>query len=141
MSEALGEGCNDLADGNSGVEGRGVRRRKDADNAGEPNQRKKSKSKVKMVQYKGWEWPANKKFEIEKLIGKMVAEGEVPGRQNIEAGTVLYKVLWVGFPPEIATWEEESGIHDDFIDAYEASLEAEAELEVDGDESDDDAGA
>eukprot|EP00966_Prymnesium_polylepis_P093391 2161782-Prymnesium_polylepis.1 len=45
MSEALGEGCNDLADGDSDVEGRGVRRRKDADNSGEANQRKNAKSK------------------------------------------------------------------------------------------------
>ena len=41
-----------------------------------------------------------------RLIGKMTADGsEVPGRegQAIEAGTILYKVLWDGFPPEIAT--------------------------------------
>ena len=75
-----------------------------------------AKSRAKMVYYKGWSWPANKKFEIEKLIGKMVAVGEVPGRTNIKAGTVLYKVLWKGYPPKIATWEEESAIHDDFID-------------------------
>ena len=31
--------------------------------------------------------------------------GEVPGRANVKAGTVLYKVLWKDFPPEIATWE------------------------------------
>ena len=43
-----------------------------------------------------------------------------------------------GFPPEVATWEEESGIHDDFIDEYEAGLEAEAEEESDGESSDDD---
>ena len=73
MSEMLGAGCNDLKDGDSGVEGRGVRRRKDADNPGEPNQKKKAKSRGKMVTYKGWEWAANQKFEIEKLIGKMTS--------------------------------------------------------------------
>eukprot|EP00966_Prymnesium_polylepis_P334578 7389947-Prymnesium_polylepis.1 len=100
MSEALGEGSNDLKDGESGVEGRGVRRRKHADNGDEP-EKKKRKSKVKMASWKGWEWPANKKFEIDKLIGKMVAEGEVPGRSNVKAGTVLYKVLWKDFPPVV----------------------------------------
>ena len=44
----------------------------------------------------------------------MVADGgEVPGREGqerLEAGTVLYKVLWEGFPPEVATWEEEDDI-------------------------------
>lgn len=45
------------------------------------------------------------------LIGKMVADsGEVPGRTGVPAGTVLYKVLWAGFPPEIATREEEDDI-------------------------------
>ena len=50
---------------------------------------------------------------------------------------MLYKVLWKGYPPEIATWEEESVIHDDFIDEYEAGLEAEDEEESDGESSDD----
>jgi hypothetical protein len=30
----------------------------------------------------------------------------------------------------VATWEPESAIHDDFIDEYEATVEAEAELEA-----------
>ena len=53
----------------------------------------------------------------------------MPGRSGVKAGTVLYKVLWEGYPPEIATWEEEGDIPDSFIDAYEAGLEAEEELE------------
>ena len=43
---------------------------------------------------------------------------------------IYYKVLWEGFPPEAATWEPESEIHDDLIDEFEAALEAEAELEA-----------
>ena len=146
MSEALGEGCNDLADGDAGVDKDGeaatrhVRQRKvarDDDGRGSSGKKKKAKSKRKIVSFKGWEWYETEKFEIEKLIGKMVAEGAVEGREGVEAGTVLYKVLWKGYPPEIATWEDESIIHDDFIDAYEASLEAEADLEgSDGEESD-----
>ena len=38
---------------------------------------------------------------------------------------MLYKVLWCGYPPEIATWEEVSVIH-----AYKAGLEAGEELEA-----------
>ena len=34
------------------------------------------------------------------------------------------------YPPEIATWEEEGVIHDDFIDEFEAGLDAEADLEA-----------
>ena len=49
-------------------------------------------------------------------------------------------MLWEGFPPDVATWEPESAIHDDFIDEYEAAVEAEAELEAEEDEEDDEDG-
>ena len=63
----------------------------------------------------------------------MVADGvtEVPGRTNVKAGTVLYKVLWEGFPPEIATWEDEDDIpcgEVDFVSQYEEGLEEEAQV-------------
>ena len=45
--------------------------------------------------------------------------------------------MWEGFPPEFASWEPESEIHDDFIDEFEASLEDEAELEAEEDDEDD----
>ena len=88
---------------------------------------------------------ASEEFVIERLIGKMVADGgDVPGREGekVPAGTVLYKVLWEGFPPEIATWEEEDQIpcgEVDFVEQYEASLaeeEAEGEAEAEDSESD-----
>ena len=141
MSEALGEGCNDLADGDSGVDGCGVQRKKvacDKGGSAQGGKKKKAKSMRKIISYLGWEWYETEKFEIEKLIGKMAAVGpsSVPGRLGIKAGTVLYKVLRCGYPPEIATWEEVSVIHDDFI---ETGLEAGKELEsaeIDGDEKD-----
>jgi hypothetical protein len=88
----------------------------------------KRRKKANIVSLHGWEWDASEEFEIERLIGKMVTDGgEVPGREGeaIPAGTVLYKVLWVGFPPEIATWEEEDDIpcgEQDFVAEYEAGL-------------------
>ena len=77
-----------------------------------------------------------------RLIGKMVADGgEVPGREGqerLEAGTVLYKVLWEGFPPEVATWEEEDDIpcgEVDYVGNYEAELaKEEQEDEEDAEE-------
>lgn len=62
----------------------------------------------------------------------MVAEKdvEVPGRQGVKPGTVLYKVLWKDFPPEIATWENADTIHQDFIDNYEERICAEEEAEA-----------
>ena len=61
---------------------------------------------------------------------------QVPGRSDkFPVGTTLYKVLWKGWPPEIATWEEENHIpcgEYDFVAEYEARLEEEAALEAAG---------
>ena len=69
--------------------------------------------------------------KIDRLLDKKVEELLVgkSGRKR-KAEYIYYKVLWKGYPPEIATWEPEASIHDDFIDEYEAALEAEAELEA-----------
>ena len=43
---------------------------------------------------------------------------------------MLYKVLWKGFPPEVATWELEDDIpcgEIDFVEQYEAALALEEE--------------
>ena len=64
----------------------------------------KKRSRANIISLHGWEWEASEEFVIERLIGKMVADGgDVPGREGekVPAGTVLYKVLWEGFPPEI----------------------------------------
>ena len=40
---------------------------------------------------------------------------------------MLYKVLWEGWPEELATWEEEDDIpcgEEDFVEQYEARMEA-----------------
>lgn len=134
MFDAIGAGANDLKDGDSGVEGRGVRKRKvaspdDVSGAAGKARGKASKSRRKVLEYNGYQWYEEEEFVMQKLIGKMVAEGDVPGRSNVKKGTVLYKVLWEGFPPEVATWEEERGIHDELIDAFEDAMDAEEEEE------------
>jgi len=92
-------GANNLEDGDEGYGGDGVRKCKAT----------KSKGMGKLIKYLGFEWYANKEFEINHLTDYMVAAaGIVPGRTNVAAGTELYLVLWKGFPPEIATWEVRS---------------------------------
>jgi hypothetical protein len=83
------------------------------------------------AQRPGYWWQDHEKFDIERLLDKKVERHMVgKGKKRSEKEFVFYKVLWDGFPPEVATWEPESAIHDDFIDEYEASMEAEAELEA-----------
>jgi len=84
-----------------------------------------------VIELKGWEWYEDEEFEVEAIIGKMIADGgEVEGRGKVRKGTVLYRVLWEGYPPEIATWENRRGLPVTMVDAYEAALEAEADLEA-----------
>jgi hypothetical protein len=70
----------------------------------------KRKRGAHMVELHGWSWDSREEYVIEQLIGKMVVDGEtpMPGREGerIAAGSVLYRVLWKGWPPELATWEE-----------------------------------
>ena len=132
-----------LADGDSGVDGRAVRRRKAADNPQPKRQQKRKRAKIVSMRVGDavWEWDSTEEFEIERLIGRMVADGssDVPGRApgSIAAGTVLYRVLRAGWPPEIATWEEEDSIpcgEVDFVAQYEAALAAEDAEDAEEDE-------
>ena len=140
--EKFGLGCNDLAEGDAGTDGResdGLRR-KGCRETGGGGKKRKSKRKRGWVYLNDWGWDPTDEFVIERLIGKMVADGgDVPGREGeeIAAGTVLYKVLWEGWPPEIATWEEEDQVpcgEVDFVADYEAALEAEEEEDDEDDE-------
>ncbi|KAL1527255.1 hypothetical protein AB1Y20_015931 [Prymnesium parvum] len=48
-------------------------------------------------------------------------------------GTKLYRVIWLGYAAEAATWEPAVNISDDLLAAYEAGLDAEAELDAEED--------
>ena len=123
--------ANDLEAGDDGLWGQGLRRRRAA---GEGGGKKQKKGKKWVVQGE-WEWDSTQEFIIERLVDRMVADGstDVPGRGRIKAGTVLYKVLWEGWPEELATWEEEEDIpcgEVDFVAQFEAAQEAKEEAEV-----------
>ena len=52
--------------------------------------KKQKKRSTNIVSLHGWEWRVDEEFVIERLIGKMVADGgEVPGREGakVPAGT------------------------------------------------------
>jgi hypothetical protein len=65
---------------------------------------------------------SHKLYTIDRLIGKKVEKSR---RRSIgskrKRELIYYKVLWEGYPPEMATWEPEAEIHREVIDEYEAS--------------------
>ena len=98
----------------------------------------------------GAKWDSSQEFIIERLIGRMVADGksEVPGRgvlkgQGGHGALQLYRVLWEGWPEELATWEEEDDIpcgEQDFVAEYEAAHQASEAGEAAPEGSDDESG-
>ena len=138
IAERFGTDANDLEPGDDGLWGQGLRRRRTEGQGGGKKQRKGKKWVVQGE----WEWDSTMEFIIERLIGKMVADGkaEVPGRGVLKAGTVLYRVLWEGWPEELATWEEEEDIpcgEVDFVAQYDAVLESTGSSESGGGASED----
>jgi hypothetical protein len=145
--DTFGASANNLEDGDSGLEGRATndgarrKRRVQAGDGGSGNGKGKKRKRSNIISMNGWEWDASEEFDIGKLIGKMVADGVtlVPGRTGVKAGTVLYKVLWAGFPPDMSTWEEEDDIpcgEVDFVQEFEQEL-AEDEVGEGTEESED----
>ena len=61
--------------------------------------------KLARAQRPGYWWQDHEKFDIERLLDKKVERHMVgKGKKRSEKEFVFYKVLWDGFPPEVATW-------------------------------------
>jgi hypothetical protein len=92
-------GVNDLPDGESGLEGVGVQRRVKESSGKEANSGKKRK--VSQCAWKGYAWDSKTEFEVVMLAGKRIADGCDYGDGGVrwKKGTVLYKVIWEGYPP------------------------------------------
>ena len=92
--DKFGASANDLEDGDSGLEGRAMNdgarrsRRVQADDGGSGKGKGKKRKRSNIIALNCWEWDAGEEFDIEKLIGKMVADGvtPVPGRHWCEGG-------------------------------------------------------
>lgn len=155
LLEAHGTQANDLDGNDSGCGADGVVRKLRASKGGGGKKRAAGTCELN-----GYIWQADEEFDIERLIDKKIeyrSVGKVrnepiltspslpaylhlpiiclllvwcQGKHKSTKEIIYYKVLWEGFPPDVATWEPESAIHDDFIDEYEATVEAEAELEA-----------
>ena len=65
------------------------------------------------------------------IVGTRLSAGPKADRtERYPKGKTLYRVIWLGYAADAATWEPAEHISDDLLAEYEAGLEAEAELEA-----------
>lgn len=131
LQHLLGAGANDLELGDAGTDPEGVVRKKRA-----LGQRPKKRRK-RLVNDLGDEWDEDEEFEA-MILGRKVSAGV--REDGHRKGTVLYHISWPGYSADAATWEPVENVGLALIEEWEASLEAEAELdaeeacELDGDD-------
>jgi hypothetical protein len=134
LLEAHGEGANDLEGDDSGCDGDGVVRKvrtRETGGSGGRGGGGGGKKRKGWSCHNGYWWKDDEEFEMERLLDKKVELRSVgKGGKKSTKEFIQYKVLWEGFPPEFATWEPDTTVHDDLIDAYEGAMEAEAVLEA-----------
>ena len=137
MIAQLGGAANDLPPGESGIKGRGLKvRRTEKGEKGAPKKRKPG------VEYYGdyeWDEEANEEgWKIEAIVDKVRADGQrvFANRGKARKGSILYRIIWDGYPADLEWWEPASQIDQQTLMEYEASLAAQAAAEA-ADEAED----
>ena len=65
------------------------------------------------------------------IVGTRFSAGPKADKtERYPKGTTLYRVIWLGYAADAATWEPAEHISDDLLAEYEAGLDAEEELEA-----------
>jgi len=126
--------ANDLAEGDSGIEGRGIKRK--VRNTG-GKAKKKKKGEPVVHSYMDYEWTDDDPFVLEAIVGKVVADGQTnyANQGRARKGTVLYRVIWQSYPPDMIWFEPKQNVEEndggaELLVAYEAAATAEAEAEA-----------
>lgn len=111
--------ANDLPEGDSGIEGRNIKRKAN----GSAN---KGKRKTRVTEYMGYEWTAEEEddFEVEAIVGRLVADGNTTyaNQGKVKKGTILYRLVWKSYPPDMIWYEPACNIGHDLIDEFEARM-------------------
>lgn len=114
--------ANDLAEGDSGIEGRNIKRKVSS-------AAKKGKRKARVTEYMGYEWTEEEEddFEVEAIVGRLVADGSTAyaNQGKAKKGTILYRIVWKSYPPDMVWYEPASNLGRDLIDEFEALMAAE----------------
>ena len=147
LHEADPSGANDLTDGDSGVEGRAIRRK-----AAPQGGRTGGKKRKKAVQtYMGYEWDNDADYNLDAIVGHVTTDGKTVyanqvrlpalpchvrsltpsllSQGKMRAGVKLYRCVWEDFPPDVLWYEIEANI--DGTIAYAEYLERLANDESD----------
>ena len=109
----------------SGIEGRGLKKRKASGG------KKGGKKKAKLSNSCGDSWDEDEQFAVEAIVGSKPLETRTKFLGVwYPAGTMVYRVVWDGYSADATTWEPAAHIEDSLLAEYEASLEAEAQLDA-----------
>ena len=124
--------ANDLADGDGGIDGRSVKRKArsggaaDGGGGGGKGKGKGKKRRRGVTEYMGYEWTAEEEddFEVEALVGKVTADGATSYANQGKApkGTVLYRIVWKGYPADMAWYEPPENLGEELLAEFEARV-------------------
>lgn len=121
-------GANDLPEGESGIDGRNVKRKVGSGGGGKAKGKKRKKPGV--TEWMGYEWTEEEAegFEVEAIVGKLVADGTstYANQGKAKKGAVLYRVVWHNYPPDMVWYEPAENLGDGLLDEYETRAASEA---------------
>jgi len=87
--------------------------------------------------YGCYEWTVEEEnnFEVDALVGRLVADGTTSyaNQRVASAGTVLYRVVWSGFPADLLWYEPAENLGTNLVATFreaEAAEAAQAEAEA-----------
>jgi len=65
---------------------------------------------------------------VEAIVGKVVADGKATfaNQGKAKSGTILYRIVWKDYPPDLVWYEPAANVGDDLIEDYERRVAAEA---------------
>ena len=129
LQNLIGNDGNDLAVGDAGTDPEGVVRKKWAVQAAAGGtQKKKGKAAAKVSNDEGDEWDEDEdEFEAIILEFKVSRGVKEDGQRK---GTKMYFLSWPVYSASTASWEPHWNVGTTLVEEWEASLEAEAELDA-----------
>ena len=129
-------GANDLLEGDSGIIGRNIKRKaRVAGGTSSKGMCGKRKRRTGVTEYMDYEWTEEEEdgFEVEALVGRAVVDNatEYANQGKVgKVGTVLYRVVWKDYPPDMIWYEPACNLGSGLVAEFEARVEAEAEAEA-----------